>query len=283
MIIAVINQKGGVGKTITSAHLAACLAERGPVTLVDLDAQGSLSNYFEIENPALTMQDVLVGGHALDQVALEVRPAIRLAPSSLAMSEVEARLPHLPGGDLRLRKAFKEFKVRHNHDTLLVDCPAGWGALVRNAALAASHILIPINSESAALETAIATQSMIEELCEGYEKPVPHIGVLMTCFRETRLARGVAQVVRDRWKSAALDTMIRRAERLNELTAQRATVLDVSAAVAGTARGDYQALATEIETKWHPAAHPAAQPSRNRPPSRASSRPKKSSKKSSKT
>ena len=127
-------------------------------------------------------------------------------PPVFALSEAEARLPHLPGGDLKLQRALRQFhelshaetkkeKKREASAVTLIDCPSSWGALVRNAILASTHLIIPINSESAALETAIATENLVRELCDNYERPLPQIGVLLTCFRSTRLARGVAGAV----------------------------------------------------------------------------------------
>lgn len=267
--IAVLSLKGGVGKTVTSAHLASAFAQSRPTLLCDLDPQGSASNYFqadqnqsEKENSA-AIDSVLLNATPLHLALLEVRPNLQLAPAGFALSEAEARLPHLPGGDLKLQRALRQYheassaeletkkeKKREASSVTLIDCPSSWGALVRNAILAASHLIIPINSESAALETAIATENLVRELCENYERPLPQIGVLLTCYRNTRLARGVAGAVAGRWPDCAFSTVVRRVERINELTAQRATIFDVSESAGGTARTDYQALAGEIERTW---------------------------------
>ena len=249
MIISVINQKGGVGKTITSANLSACLAQKHPLLLVDLDPQSSLSNYFEVDAPEASLYDVLIGSKTLDDVALQVRSQIRLVPSTLQMSEAEARLPHLPGSDLRLARSLRQ-RESPDGEIIVLDCPSGWGATVRNAVLAATHILIPINSESAALETAIATESLIKELCDGYDRPTPLFGVLLTCYRDTRIARAVAELTAQHWGGTTFSTVIRRVERINELTARRATIMDVSESAAGSARSDYAELAKEIQQKW---------------------------------
>lgn len=264
--IAVLSLKGGVGKTVTSAHLASAFAQQRPTLLCDLDPQGSASNYFQAdqnhsENAAI--DSVLLNATPLKDALLEVRPNLQIAPAGFALSEAEARLPHLPGGDLKLQRALRQYhetlnaeaetkkeKKRDASLVTLIDCPSSWGALVRNAILAASHLIIPINSESAALETAIATENLVRELCENYERPLPQIGVLLTCYRNTRLARGVAGAVAGRWPDCAFSTVVRRVERINELTAQRATIFDVSESVGGTARTDYQALAGEIEHTW---------------------------------
>ena len=264
--IAVLSLKGGVGKTVTSAHLASAFAQSRPTLLCDLDPQGSASNYFQAdqnqsENAAIN--SVLLDATPLQNALLEVRPNLQLAPAGFALSEAEARLPHLPGGDLKLQRALRGYheslsaeaeskkdKKREASTVVLIDCPSSWGALVRNAILAATHLMIPINSESAALETAIATENLVRELCENYERPMPQIGVLLTCYRNTRLARGVATAVAGRWPECAFSTVVRRVERINELTAQRATIFDVSESAGGTARTDYQALAGEIEGIW---------------------------------
>ena len=268
-IIAVLSLKGGVGKTVTSAHLAAAFAQQRPTLLCDLDPQGSASNYFQADQnqredgDSAAIDSVLLNALPLQNALLEVRPNLQLAPAGFTLSEAEARLPHLPGGDLKLQRALRQYhewqnaeaetkkeKKREASLVALVDCPSSWGALVRNAILASTHLIIPINSESAALETAIATENLVRELCENYERPLPQIGVLLTCFRSTRLARGVAGAVAGRWPDCAFSTVVRRVERINELTAQRATIFDVSESVAGTARTDYQALAQEIERTW---------------------------------
>lgn len=266
-IIAVLSLKGGVGKTVTSAHLASAFAQQRPTLLCDLDPQGSASNYFQADQNqrdderASAIDSVLLNATPLQKALLEVRPNLQMAPAGFSLSEAEARLPHLPGGDLKLQRALRQYpelsqgetkkeKKRESSAVALIDCPSSWGALVRNAILASTHLIIPINSESAALETAIATENLVRELCENYERPLPQIGVLLTCFRSTRLARGVAGAVAGRWPDCAFSTVVRRVERINELTAQRATIFDVSESVGGTARTDYQALAQEIERTW---------------------------------
>ncbi len=265
-IIAILSLKGGVGKTVTSAHLASAFAQQRPTLLCDLDPQGSASNYFQADqnqNENAAIDSVLLSATPLHLALLEVRPNLQIAPAGFALSEAEARLPHLPGGDLKLQRALRQYhetlsadaetkkdRKREASTVALIDCPSSWGALVRNAILASTHLIIPINSESAALETAIATENLVRELCENYERPLPQIGVLLTCYRNTRLARGVAGAVAGRWPDCAFSSVVRRVERINELTAQRATIFDVSESVAGTARTDYQALAQEIEHKW---------------------------------
>ena len=265
--IAVLSLKGGVGKTVTSAHLASAFAQQRPTLLCDLDPQGSASNYFQADQnqrddeTASAIDSVLLNATPLQNALLEVRPNLQMAPAGFALSEAEARLPHLPGGDLKLQRALRQYhelssaetkkeKKREASAVALIDCPSSWGALVRNAILASTHLIIPINSESAALETAIATENLVRELCENYERPLPQIGVLLTCFRSTRLARGVAGAVAGRWPDCAFSTVVRRVERINELTAQRATIFDVSQSAGGTARTDYEALAQEIERTW---------------------------------
>ena len=272
MIISVINQKGGVGKTVTTINLAVSLARHCRVLVIDTDPQYSLSAHFETsgENdgevtlpnsaqPSFAEQNfpeahgmtpdkdiyhVLLEECPLSAAVRSLQPNLEIVPSSPAMVIADQRLPHEPGGDLRLRRALRT----PTWDICLIDCPSGWGSIVHNALLASTHVIIPINSAPEALDVAHDTLTRAQRLFEAYEQPIPHFGFLLTMFRETLTAHGIDQQTRETWPAQTFATRIRNTEEIKKLALFRKTVADWKAS---TAREDYYHLAEELQHKWH--------------------------------
>jgi chromosome partitioning protein len=243
MITSVINLKGGVAKTVTSIHLGATLASRGHrVLLIDMDLQAGLTRYLNVEAPdGATTADVMLGGASLWKAAQAVRQNLWVIPASSAMEAAELQLATAAGGEVRLRRALK---TPNNMDYVFIDCPSGWGALTRNAVLASNSLLVPINSEPAAVQTAVATLDSSQELASYHDHDLSLLGVLLTRYRTTRTARAVADAVCQQWGKAVFDTRIRQAEKINELAVSGLAVNDVRAA--GAVGEDYRALAGEV-------------------------------------
>jgi chromosome partitioning protein len=249
MIISIINQKGGVGKTVTAINLAASLAQqKRSVLLIDLDQQHSLTSYLQVPVQGKpTIYEVLMNQSQMAEAATEMRPRLHVVPSTSRLNLADQQLPHLPGGDLRLRRSLRDY-LKDNHRTqVIIDCPAGWGALNRNAILASTHCILAIASEWAALESGEETVQKLRELCDFNDSPAPQLGLLLTSYRPTRVAKAVADHVASNWDGAALKTQIRHTQKINELAMLEATVFD---RVSGTAREDYEQLGKEISKRW---------------------------------
>jgi chromosome partitioning protein len=250
---AIINTKGGVGKTITTVHLGAALAAAGRrVLLCDLDIQHGLSTYFDVEpEGAPTMPDVLLNDAGLSEASREVRENLFVVPATSQMERAEVELTAAPGAEVRLRRAMKKLLTASDFDFALLDCASGWGTVARNALLASDSMLIPINSEPAAMLNAAATQAAAREVGQFYDHDVRLLGVLLTCWRETNTARDVAAQCAEQWGDALFSTKVRRAEKINELSARGETLADLRISETGKlpkggVGADYYALAQEV-------------------------------------
>lgn len=248
--IALVNLKGGVGKTVSAIHLGATLAREGYSTLlIDVDLQAGLTAYFKLNtHDALTTEDVLLHGAAIHKAAQPVREKLHVLPATADMENAEVQLAASPGGEVRLRRAMKALAVSQGNsfDFVLIDCPSGWGAVTRNALLASNALLVPINSEPAAVQTAAATVAGARDLSEYHDHDIELLGVLLTRWRNTRAVRAVDNSVKKQWGEAVFATPIRQAEKINELAIMRQTVADVSDAFAGPVGADYTALAQDV-------------------------------------
>ncbi len=246
MVISFLNSKGGVGKTISAVNLAATLAStEREVLLIDADGQYSATNFFLVEGEfsgAPTIHDVLFAGCSLTDAAIPVRPQLHLVASDPRMVDADHLLPSVVGADLRLRRAMKMWPPSKK-TTTIVDVPSGWGAVAHNSVLASQLVIIPINGEKMAFDTALDTTERIAQLCDAYEVEAPRVRILLTAYRDTNHGREIAELCRQTWGSDVLTTQIRFTERLRELALDQKTV--VERACAG-ARDDFQNLAEEI-------------------------------------
>lgn len=218
-VVAVANQKGGVGKTTTTVNLGAALAELGwRVLVVDLDPQGNATTGLGIaaRNFELSMYDVLMHGAALEDC---IEPTsvknLFLAPSTIDLSGVEIELVSAFSRELRLRRAIDP--VRADFDFILIDCPPSLGLLTVNALVAAPEVLIPIQCEYYALEGLEQLLRTIE-LVKSHLNPGLSVStILLTMFdSRTRLASQVAEEVRSHFGDLVLSSVIPRSVRVSE-------------------------------------------------------------------
>ena len=151
--IAVINQKGGVGKTTTTANLGAALATLGHrVLLIDLDPQAHLTLHFGIDvgHEQRTAYDILTGSTPVSAVLVEARASIKLMPSDIDLAAAEAELISVMGREVVLRAALTP--VENDFDVMLIDCPPSLGVLTINALAACDEVMIPLQAQFFALQ-----------------------------------------------------------------------------------------------------------------------------------
>ncbi|MGI6633307.1 MAG: ParA family protein [Bacillota bacterium] len=218
-VIAVANQKGGVGKTTTAVNLGACLGDLGrSVLVVDLDPQGNATSGLGVDRRKMeaSVYDCLVND--LEPVkalrATEFR-GLWLLPSSLGLAGAEIELVPLPERENRLRKCIG--KVRENYDFILIDCPPSLGLLTINALAAADSVLIPIQCEYYALEGLSQLLSIVKLVRNRLNSTLDLEGVLLTMFDgRTNLSLQVAEDVKKYFRDKVYRTIIPRNVRLSE-------------------------------------------------------------------
>ncbi len=217
-IIAVANQKGGVGKTTTAVNLSACLADRGErVLLVDLDPQGNAtSGLGKGEEQGSTVYDVLIGAaNARDAVLPTCCENLQLMPTAIELAGAEIELVGLEDRERLLKKALED--VRDKYDSIFIDCPPSLSLLTINALSAADSVLIPIQCEYYALEGLGQLMNTIRLMRRKLNPDLSIEGILLTMFDgRTNLCAQVVQEVRAHFPQEVFETMIPRNIRLSE-------------------------------------------------------------------
>lgn len=219
IVLAVANQKGGVGKTTTSVNLAGELARRGlRVLLVDCDPQGNATTSLGVDKRQLeqTTYEVLMG---LSDAHAAIRPTGRPNYSILPASE------HLAGAMIELTSAeSREWRIRAlvqqiagDYDTVIIDCPPSLGLLTLNALCAASQVLIPLQCEYLALEGLAQLKGTIDRVQQQFNPHLSILGVVMTMYDgRTNLAQQVVEEVRRYFPQRIFNTLIPRSVRVSE-------------------------------------------------------------------
>jgi chromosome partitioning protein len=218
-VIAITNQKGGVGKTTTAINLAASLAaaER-PVLAIDLDPQGNLTSGLgrKTREPRASVYDVLIEGRALEDVLVSTDLAdLVLAPSDRNLTGAEVELVSLEGREYRLKEALR--KLTRAFDYTFIDCPPSLGLLTLNALAAADGTLVPLQCEYFALEGVSELMSTLSRIQASINPQLALEGVLLTMVdQRMNLTQQVMAEVRSHFKDAVFQTTIPRSVRLGE-------------------------------------------------------------------
>jgi len=222
-IIAISNQKGGVGKTTTAVNLAASLARKGMrVLVIDLDPQGNASTALGVEhhNKVVGSYEVLVMGVAMT-VAVKPSPEhlnLFCLPATINLAGAEIEMVDLPQRELVLREALAKYLTAVERiDYVFIDSPPSLGLLTVNALTAATEVLVPIQCEYYALEGVTQLVSNIERIKRALNPTLTVSSILLTMFdNRTNLSTDVAAEVRKFFPSQTLDATIPRSVRLSE-------------------------------------------------------------------
>jgi chromosome partitioning protein len=222
-VIALANQKGGVGKTTTAINLGTALAAIGEdVLIVDLDPQGNASTGLGIDRKARKQStyDVMVAEADLgDVVVVTAVPRLSVAPSTLDLLGVELEIAPDPKRAFRLRESIAKLaSIRErNYSYLLIDCPPSLNLLTINAMTAAHSVLVPLQCEFFALEGLSQLLSTVEQVKKSLNPDLSIHGIVLTMFdSRTNLSSQVVADVRAHMGNAVYDTIIPRSVRISE-------------------------------------------------------------------
>jgi chromosome partitioning protein len=247
-IIAIANQKGGVGKTTTTINLGAYLADsKKRVLVVDLDPQGNTSSGLGISRDQLSgdLYDVLMNGVAAEAITRETAvKGLHVLPASTILAAAEVEMVAVPRREFKLKEALDAL----DYDYVLIDCPPSLGILTVNGLVAAHELIIPVQAEFYALEGLGHLVQTVQRVRKGLNPGLGLMGVLVTMHNgRTSLSTQVHEEVKRHFPDTTFDTIIPRNVRLAEAPSFGKPIMHYD----GWSKGarSYKALAKEVEKR----------------------------------
>jgi chromosome partitioning protein len=247
MILAIANQKGGVGKTTTAINLSAALAMRGHKTLlIDLDPQAnSTMSYVDMAGISRSLFDALTEPTCSVADILVPTPVAGLSiiPSRIGLAKLEGKLVGEMDAHFRLKD--KLAPVAKTHDIIVIDCPPALGLLTVNALVAATHLLIPIQSSYFALEGTDDLLETVEKVRSRANPELQIMGVLITMHdRRTSIARDIRLQIQKVFGTKVFNTVITKSVRLEESPAYKESIFTFAPDSSGAT--EYYTLSEEV-------------------------------------
>jgi chromosome partitioning protein len=243
-VIGVINQKGGVGKTTTAINVAAALAEKRYVLLVDLDPQANASSGLNVRNPDLHIYDVLMGNvSAADAIQTTDTNNLHVIPAAADLAVAALDLDASEGNLELLKRALAD--IRDDYDLVVIDAPPSLGSLTLNALVAADQLIVPLQTEYYALEGIASMMDTVERIQAKSNPDLALLGIVLTMFDgRTKLSQEVEDNVRNHFKSLVFWSVIPRNVRLAEAPSYGQPIFDYAPTSQGALA--YRRLAEEV-------------------------------------